>query len=161
MVRSVSPSDGRHFSGRGRVTGRLAVADDGGRSGQILRSAALSFAERDYEGTNLDDICSGVGIAKPTLYHHFRSKAEILYQVLDDYLELIPRHPTDSASRHQTNCWLGGSAACERRQHEVAARDELAEVRISRGQTARGRLPPTATRPLATRAPPGRARDGP
>ena len=68
---------------------RVPVAQNGARRGEILRAAALSFAERGYSGTNLEDICGGVGIAKPTLYHHFPSKAAILFHVLSDYLELI------------------------------------------------------------------------
>jgi AcrR family transcriptional regulator len=55
----------------------------------ILRAAASSFSEAGYLGTSLEDICRGSGIAKPTLYHHFPSKAAILFEVLSDYLELI------------------------------------------------------------------------
>lgn len=34
----------------------------------------------------MNDICKGAGIAKPTLYHYFASKAALLNEMLGDYL---------------------------------------------------------------------------
>jgi len=59
------------------------------RRSLILQAAASSFAEMGYQGTGLADICKGAGIAKPTVYHHFPSKAAILYELLHDYMALL------------------------------------------------------------------------
>lgn len=48
----------------------------------ILLAAAPLFAERGFAGTSLDDIGSKVGIAGPSVYNHFSSKAEILLAVM-------------------------------------------------------------------------------
>ena len=41
----------------------------------------------------MDDIAGAVGIAKPTLYHYFRSKDDILYGIYNAFLDLlIDRH---------------------------------------------------------------------
>ncbi|WP_162603357.1 TetR/AcrR family transcriptional regulator [Rhodococcus oxybenzonivorans] len=59
------------------------------RRGLILRAASDSFAELGYQNTSLNAICDGAGIAKPTLYHYFPSKAALLNQLLGEYLEML------------------------------------------------------------------------
>jgi AcrR family transcriptional regulator len=59
------------------------------RRSKVLAAAASLFAERGYSGTSLNDISSFAGIAKPTLYHYFGSKAEILDEILSDYIRTL------------------------------------------------------------------------
>jgi TetR/AcrR family transcriptional regulator len=54
--------------------------------GQILDAATELFAARGFDGTPLDDIASRVGIRKPSLLYHFRSKEELRQQVLGTIL---------------------------------------------------------------------------
>lgn len=45
---------------------------------EILEKAASLFDERGYGNTPLQDIADAVGIARPSLYHYFRSKEVLL-----------------------------------------------------------------------------------
>jgi AcrR family transcriptional regulator len=47
----------------------------------ILRSAARLFVSRGYNGTSIGEIASSLGITKPAIYYHFRSKADILAEI--------------------------------------------------------------------------------
>lgn len=48
------------------------------RRSEILDAAEKLFAEKGFEGTSTTDIQDEVGIARGTLYYHFRSKEDIL-----------------------------------------------------------------------------------
>lgn len=57
---------------------RMATTD---RQAQVIAKAAELFHEHGYAQTSMEDIADAVGVAKPTLYHHFRSKDEILVEI--------------------------------------------------------------------------------
>lgn len=48
------------------------------RKNEILDAAAVLFAEKGFDDTSVADIIDAVGIAKGTLYHHFKSKEDIM-----------------------------------------------------------------------------------
>lgn len=52
------------------------------RRAQILDEALALFITKGYQRTTIEDILSAVGIAKGTLYHHFRSKEAILEAIV-------------------------------------------------------------------------------
>jgi hypothetical protein len=45
---------------------------------RILEEAVRLFYERGFSGTTLDDIAAALGVTKPFIYTHFRSKVELL-----------------------------------------------------------------------------------
>lgn len=49
----------------------------------ILDAARTAFAARGYDGASLGDIASAVGIAKPSLLHHFSTKDELYTSVFE------------------------------------------------------------------------------
>lgn len=55
----------------------------------IIDAAALLFHERGYHSTSMEDIAEHVGLAKPTLYHYFRGKDEILLEIHTAMIEVI------------------------------------------------------------------------
>jgi AcrR family transcriptional regulator len=57
------------------------------RREEILREAALLFLESGYRGTSMGAIANRVGIAKPTLYHYWRSKEDILYEIHKQFIQ--------------------------------------------------------------------------
>ncbi|MCS7173608.1 MAG: TetR/AcrR family transcriptional regulator [Armatimonadetes bacterium] len=69
----------------------VAPRDGEKRREHILRAAAFLFRTKGYKGTSMRDIAEAVGLAKSSLYHHFRGKQDILLQVL--------RHTVDRAIR--------------------------------------------------------------
>ncbi|ORJ57436.1 TetR/AcrR family transcriptional regulator [Geothermobacter hydrogeniphilus] len=50
----------------------------------ILQEAARLFREKGYLAANLRELASRAGIQGGSIYHHFSSKQEILFQVMDD-----------------------------------------------------------------------------
>lgn len=65
------------LSRRGRRAIETAVPRD-----RILHAAARLFHERGYQGTTVRDIAEVVGILSGSLFYHFRSKDEILLDIM-------------------------------------------------------------------------------
>jgi TetR/AcrR family transcriptional regulator len=53
---------------------------------QILNQATRLFAARGYHGTSVQQIAEAVGIRKPSLLYHFRSKDELRDNVISEML---------------------------------------------------------------------------
>jgi TetR/AcrR family transcriptional regulator len=56
---------------------------------KILDVAEALFARRGYAGVGLREVAQGVGLGKSSLFHHFRSKAELYLAVLRRVFERI------------------------------------------------------------------------
>lgn len=58
---------------------------------RVLQAALECFVEKGYDGTSIRDIADGAGLSVAGLYHHYRSKQQILVDlmaaVMDDLLE--------------------------------------------------------------------------
>ncbi|SNR60688.1 transcriptional regulator, TetR family [Haloechinothrix alba] len=54
------------------------------RSEQLLRTAIDLFHEHGYAAVSLDDIGAAVGLAGPSIYHHFTTKSELLEAAFSD-----------------------------------------------------------------------------
>lgn len=50
---------------------------------QILLVSTELFREKGYEKTSIQDIISALGMSKGAIYHHFKSKEEILFAVME------------------------------------------------------------------------------
>jgi AcrR family transcriptional regulator len=59
------------------------------RNGEIVVAAARLFDTNGYANTTMDDIAAAVHIAKPTLYHYFRGKSDILRSIHEDFIEIL------------------------------------------------------------------------
>lgn len=55
------------------------------RKNEILNAANELFVQKGYDGTSVSDILEKVGIAKGTLYHHFKSKEDILDSLIERF----------------------------------------------------------------------------
>lgn len=64
----------------------------------VLRTAARFFNERGFHATSLDDVAAALNVTKPTIYHYFANKDEILYECTRrglDQIAAIARHSAD------------------------------------------------------------------
>jgi AcrR family transcriptional regulator len=66
-----------------------ANGDATGRHAEVVREAAALFDERGYHATSMEDIAAAVGLRKPTLYHYFRSKDQILLSIHEEFIDLL------------------------------------------------------------------------
>ena len=69
--------------------------DDSPR-GRVLRAAAHLFRVNGYEGTTVREIASLVGIQSGSLFHHFKSKEEILFTVMKEVIEYTSAKQNDA-----------------------------------------------------------------
>ncbi len=53
----------------------------------IVETAARLFDTAGYANTSMEEIAREVGLAKPTLYHYFGSKAEILIEIHETFID--------------------------------------------------------------------------
>ncbi|MBX7431325.1 TetR family transcriptional regulator KstR2 [Mycobacterium sp. Y57] len=59
------------------------------RRDELLRLAATMFAERGLRATTVRDIADSAGILSGSLYHHFKSKEQMVEEVLRDFLDWL------------------------------------------------------------------------
>jgi len=64
------------------------VSDPNGARGRLLKEAARLFREKGYERTTVRDLAAAVGIQSGSLFHHFRTKEEILKAVMVETIRL-------------------------------------------------------------------------
>ncbi len=55
----------------------------------VLHAAVRSFNEKGFHATSLDDVANALNVTKPTIYHYFGSKDEILFECVRRGLESI------------------------------------------------------------------------
>lgn len=55
------------------------------RKNEILDAADELFGRKGFDGTSTNDILEKVGIARGTLYYHFKSKGEIMDALIERY----------------------------------------------------------------------------
>lgn len=58
-----------------------------GRRAEIHEVFIRHVAERGYEATNLGDIASELGLSKGTIVHHFGTKAQMLRELEESYMQ--------------------------------------------------------------------------
>jgi AcrR family transcriptional regulator len=76
---------------------------------RILEEAVKLFYERGFTGTTLDDIAAELGVTKPFIYTHFRSKVDLLAALCKPTIEMslaavenaaaLPGSPTERLYR--------------------------------------------------------------
>ncbi len=55
---------------------------------EILRTAARLFHQKGYDATSMNDVAAALKFSKGGLYHHFQSKDEILFNLMEQAMEI-------------------------------------------------------------------------
>jgi TetR/AcrR family transcriptional regulator, cholesterol catabolism regulator len=55
---------------------------------EILRTASRLFQQRGYDATSMNDVASALKLSKGGLYHHFQSKDEILFEIMNHAMDI-------------------------------------------------------------------------
>ena len=55
----------------------------------VLHAAVRSFNEKGFHATSLDDVATALNVTKPTIYHYFGNKDEILFECVRRGLDAI------------------------------------------------------------------------
>jgi AcrR family transcriptional regulator len=59
------------------------------RRAEVIALAADLFDRRGYAQVSMEQIAAAAGIAKPTLYHYFRAKDEILRGIHETFIDIL------------------------------------------------------------------------
>jgi AcrR family transcriptional regulator len=62
---------------------------------EILRTAARLFQQRGYDATSMNDVAAALKLSKGGLYHHFQSKDEILFEIMNHAMQITQERVLD------------------------------------------------------------------
>jgi AcrR family transcriptional regulator len=71
------------------------------RRREIADEAAALFDEAGSTNPSMEDIANAVGIAKPTLYHYFTSKDEIVLEIHEAFIDLLLERHSERIRHHE------------------------------------------------------------
>ncbi|MEJ2885158.1 TetR/AcrR family transcriptional regulator [Actinomycetospora aeridis] len=76
------------------------------RGEEVLATAIRLFHRRGYAAVSLDDIGAAVGMAGPSIYHHWASKADLLVAAVDRVLSGLPAAGPDVAPKTAVRAYV-------------------------------------------------------
>jgi TetR/AcrR family transcriptional regulator, cholesterol catabolism regulator len=62
---------------------------------EILRTAGRLFQQRGYDATSMNDVAAALKLSKGGLYHHFQSKDEILFEIMNHAMDITQQRVID------------------------------------------------------------------
>jgi AcrR family transcriptional regulator len=112
---------------------RLQADDYDEKKSKILDTAAMLFARHGYAGSKMEQIAEVRGVAKSMLYHYFKRKEDVLFEILQDHISrlmgVIRKH-VESSDRSDSFTYFRGFIAgylepssTARARHVVALHD--------------------------------------
>lgn len=75
----------------------------------ILRGAAIAFAEDGYHQTSVNSLATRLAVSKPVLYYYAKSKDDLLFQI-----GLVAREELQDAMAHARRAQISGMAKVRR-----------------------------------------------
>ncbi len=92
--------------------------EKGRREHEILLNAQRLIRESGYSALNMDDLADAVGISKPTLYQHFKSKEDLITQVLIGGMQEIESYVCASSEESPLECLKVGLRTVLRQRYD-------------------------------------------
>ena len=86
------------------------LTDPDSARGKLLQVAAHLFRNKGYERTTVRDLAGAVGIQSGSIFHHFKSKEEILRAVMEEDHSLQHRVDASGHRRRQQRARAGAGA---------------------------------------------------
>lgn len=69
----------------------------------ILARAARLFASQGYASTSMNQVAQACGLSKPTLYHYFRDKYQLLLEIAEGHVTRLHAAIADCAKVHRAD----------------------------------------------------------
>ena len=63
--------------------------DKNKRKSNIAKIGAKLFSKKGFAETSMDDIAAAAKLSKGGIYHYFSSKTEVLYFILDNFMDVV------------------------------------------------------------------------
>src|ERR1700733_5556594 len=85
------------------------------KRGRIVEVAIRHFAERGYSAARVEDIAAQLGIAKGSVFQHFKSKDGLFFEAYKKAVQSFPTYMDTPATVHEhgffelLRYWLGGA----------------------------------------------------
>src|SRR5918994_407947 len=76
--------------------------DAGGSKEWVFRAACREFAARGFAGANVDRIAAAAGVNKAMIYYHFKSKAALYREILNDMFAAVAARLDAMSARQPT-----------------------------------------------------------
>lgn len=96
----------------------------------IFRAAIVIFSKSGYNGATMDEIAAEAGVAKGTLYYHFKSKEEIFRYIVKEGMNFMKAQLT-IATEHESEPVSRLKALCEVQLNLVSQNRDFFKVLMS------------------------------
>jgi len=81
--------------------GKNAMKDDRNkRKSSIAKIGAKLFSKKGFAETSMDDIATTARLSKGGIYHYFSSKTEVLYFILDNFMDVVLKELEDELDKN-------------------------------------------------------------
>jgi AcrR family transcriptional regulator len=83
-----------------RGIGAIPPAKSDRQKAEILRAAAVLFAEKGYGGTTMQQIAEAVNLTRTAFYYYFKNKEELLISLVDEVTFTLQRRTAGFLEKH-------------------------------------------------------------
>ena len=82
---------------------------------QIMDAAAELFAKNGFEATSMDEVADKAGVAKGSLYYHFKGKSQLFARTAVDGIQFITRELQKSVNAAYSPQSAASQIICSRK----------------------------------------------
>jgi AcrR family transcriptional regulator len=128
----------------------MTATAEGTRDGAAAIRAAgeAAMSEHGYHASSIRDIARRAGMSKANVYHHFRSKEDLLFQIMADGLDILleetaaalARAAPDPVSQLCALVEIHVTGHAERRRSAFVAASELRNLPPARRRAIRAKM---------------------